>query len=1153
MTSAPTLNPQLQANDPLVSAFVTANAGSGKTSTLVGRVARLLLRGVRPETILCLTFTKAAAAEMQRRLFQTLGGWAVMADEALAEALAGLGEAPDDLSKARRLFAQALETPGGLKIQTIHAFCEKLLRRFPLEAGVSPGFVVLEDSAAANTSREARDALSEYAYNQPDGSVGQAFEQLSIDLDYERFGKLFADFEARRREIATFISDNGGVATLADHVWQNCGFDHVPDVAQIETQALGAIDWPEWYQAADAVLACGQKTDLTLGEALKGVNADSSLNEVWACLSTKTEATPLKSLGTAKVAPWAKDYLRAEQERLGEIRALLKRAKVAQDTIHVLTLAHAYATLYETEKSRRGALDFGDLIVKTLELLTERSDAAWVLYKLDGGIDHVLIDEAQDTAPDQWEIIRALTEEFFVGAGRLRGDGSEARTVFAVGDEKQSIFSFQGADPARLLSESQHFQGLIESVQRQFKAVSLAESWRSTPEVLQFVDSVFLDPSARIGLSPPREDGEGPLNVITHLARRPQGFGAVDLWPLVQNPERVEIEPWEPVDAEPEKSANKILAQQIAEDIKAQVQRGDAVQARESKSGGYRPVHYGDFLILVRRRGALFQEVIRALKREGVPVGGADRLKLSEHVVFKDLLGLAQFSLFTDDHLMLAALLRSPFCDVDETSLYDLAHNRSAGLWASLTARGDERAEWQAARQFFGWVKQMATTASPFDFYAKIMSRLDRSGRSMRERLLSRLGKEAEEALDAFLAQALAAEARGKHDLEQFVAEMAALEIDVKREQEDGKGEVRVMTAHGAKGLEAPIVYLPDTASRSSAQGTSLMQDAAKAFYWVPKKIDDIDPTAEARLLRDQASDHESLRLLYVALTRARDRLILCGVEPRKAHLRIGSWYDYVERALMRPEMADQVRDLPFREGQLRRFGADPILAPRAEQVQKGSSVLPDWAKTMATQEALGTRYASPSALAETQKGPAPSPLATLGGLGRYRRGDLIHKLLQVLPDLPPDQFKAGAERILSRERDLTEAQRTEMTQAALAVLTDPQFAAVFGPGSRPEVALAGKAEGLPEGLAVSGRVDRLVVSSDQVLVVDYKTNRPAPATIEQTDRAYLVQMAVYVAVLRQVFPGRAVAAALVWTDGPKLMPVPDDLVAKTLEELRHH
>jgi len=1153
MSAAVSPNPQLQANDPSVSAFVTANAGSGKTSTLVGRVARLLLRGARPETILCLTFTKAAAAEMQRRLFQTLGSWAVMADEALAEALAGLGEAPEDLSKARRLFAQALETPGGLKIQTIHAFCEKLLRRFPLEAGVSPGFVVLEDSAAVKTSREARDRLSEYAYNHPDGAVGRAFDQLSVDLDYERFGMLFADFEARRRDISAFISAEDGYEHLEDRIWRNCGFGSVPDVAAIEMEALEAINWTQWYGAADAVLTCGQKTDLSLGVALKGVNADSSLAEVWACLSTKTDETPLKTLGTAKVVPWAKDFLREEQNRLGDVRALLGKAKVAQDTIHVLTLAHAYVTAYEAYKALHGALDFGDLIVKTLELLTERSDAAWVLYKLDGGIDHVLVDEAQDTAPDQWNIIRALTAEFFVGAGRLRGEGHDDRTVFAVGDEKQSIFSFQGADPARLLAESQHFQTLIEEVDRQFKAVSLAESWRSTPEVLSFVDSVFLDPEARLGLSPPQADGEGPLNVISHLARRPAGFGAVDLWPLVQNPPKPEIDPWKPVDAEPEKSANKILAQQIATDIKAQVQRGDAVQDRESKTGGLRPASYGDFLILVRRRGVLFQEIIRALKREGVPVGGADRLKLSEHVVFKDLLGLAQFCLFTDDQLMLAALLRSPFCDVDETSLYDLAHDRRGGLWAALTARGDERPEWLAARQFFGWARQTAGAASPFDFYAKVMSRLDGNGRSMRERLLSRLGKEAEEALDAFLAQALAAEARGVHDLEQFVADMAALEIDVKREQEDGKGEVRVMTAHGAKGLEAPIVYLPDTATKSSAQGTNLMQDADGAFYWAPKKINDIEPTAEARLLRANASDHESLRLLYVALTRARDRLVVCGVEPGKPHYKVGSWYDYVERALNKPAIADQVRDVPFLEANLRRFGADPVLAARSDTVLETASVLPAWARALAKQEAIGTRYASPSTLAESEKGPAPSPLATLGGLGRYRRGDLIHKLLQVLPDLPPEQFEAGAERILARERDLTEAQRLEMTKAALAVLTDPQFAAVFGPGSRPEVAIAGRAEGLPENLAISGRVDRLVVSAERVLVVDYKTNRPAPATIDGADRAYLVQMAVYVAVLREVFPGRAVEAALVWTDGPKLMPVPNDLVAQTLEGLKNH
>lgn len=1151
MSPAPGLHPQLLANDPKVSAFVTANAGSGKTSTLVGRVARLLLRGARPEAILCLTFTKAAAAEMQRRLFETLGDWALRDDDSLAKALQDLDEQPGDLSRARRLFAQALDTPGGLKIQTIHAFCEKLLRRFPLEAGISPGFVVLEDAAAQAVSSQARDTLAHYAVG--DGPLAKAYARLSVDLDFQRFNDLLASFENQRQAISAFVTDceaRGGVEAA---VWTLCGFSGVSTADAIDAEAVASMNWDRWYGAADALIRGGGRYDVPRGEKMKAANAASPLADIWRCLTTG-EGTRTQKLANDIVDEAAKAYLKQEQDRLEGLYERVKAAKTAETTVQVLSLAEAYARLYELLKAQSGGMDFGDLIGAAKALLTQKSEAAWVLFKLDGGIDHVLVDEAQDTAPEQWDIIRALTGEFFAGSGAASDVRDQVRTLFAVGDEKQSIFSFQGADPKRLLEEAQSFAKLADGAQKPFRGVSLTDSWRSTPEVLAFVDAVFNDPAANAALSPPRDDSDGTRSLIKHIALRPPGLGTVEVWPLEIAPPKTEIDPWAPVDSQnAAPGANKALALKIAQDIQRRVQTGEAVFDKALRA--QRPAQYGDFLILVRRRKGLFEEIIRALKRLKVPVGGADRLPLSEHIAFMDLVSLAQFCLYTDDDLALAALLRSPLCELSEHDLYDLAFERRGSLWAALSRRAEERPSWLGARKLLGWARSIATITSPFDFYAKVLSRLDHEGRSMRQRLLSRLGREAEDALDAFLAQALAAEARGLLDLEQFVDAMASLKIEVKREQEDGKGEVRVMTAHGAKGLEAPIVYLPDTATRADNKTKGLMALANGALVWAPSKASDIALSREGREQAVAASDAESLRLLYVAMTRARDQLIICGVKPYRPSSQVRSWYDYVERGLSQDSLAalGGVRELPFGDGTLRRFGADPVLVEAAKPSALLTHDLPGWARTMAPAEGAGSRYASPSTLAEQERGPAPSPLASLGGLGRYRRGDLIHKLLQVLPDLDPASFEAKALSILAREPDLTPAQCEEMTAAALGVLTDPVFAEVFGPGSRPEVAVAGTAPGLPKGLAVSGRVDRLVITKDRVLVVDYKTNRPAPSDIKDADRAYLIQMAVYVAVLRTVFPGRRVEAALVWTDGPRLMPVPADLIDKTLAELSPH
>jgi ATP-dependent helicase/nuclease subunit A len=364
------------------------------------------------------------------------------------------------------------------------------------------------------------------------------------------------------------------------------------------------------------------------------------------------------------------------------------------------------------------------------------------------------------------------------------------------------------------------------------------------------------------------------------------------------------------------------------------------------------------------------------------------------------------------------------------------------------------------------------------------------------------------------------------------------------------RDEVRVMTAHGAKGLEAPIVFLPETTLTRTQRGSPLMETEDGGFLWCSSKDGDCEASAAARERRARREEEETYRLLYVALTRARDRLVLCGrVAADAKEENIKGWWGAVAAALEREALAPQVRQVACGDMQIRRYGPDPLTMPTTSTAAVAPSPLPAWAVTSAAPQAFG-RYASPSDLGEGARVAAASPLAAAGGLGRFRRGDLIHKLLQLLPDLPVERRKAGAAALLGRERDLTDDQRAEMAAAALAVLQDARFAEVFGPGSRAEVAIAGSAATLPPGLKISGRIDRLVVLADRVLVADFKTNRPSPARIEDADPAYLRQMAIYWAVLAEVFPGRAIEAALVWTDGPKLMPIPENLMRQSLAGL---
>lgn len=1139
MTTRP--DPQIRAADPALSVFVTANAGSGKTTTLVSRVARLLLGGAGASAILCVTYTKAAAAEMQARLFETLGKWAVMDDAALSAELAKLDASdpadlnPARLSEARRLFARALETPGGLKIQTIHAFCEKLLRRFPIEAGVSPRFTVLENEAAIALSHAAREELARAALKDPDGPVGQAYSHFAVELDWGRFESLLAMIEARRADLTDYVARVGDGAAPGPHTLTGADPEQTPD--EIEADFIRWLDRGEVRRMAE-LMATGGKTDKDrAADLIHALDHEWSFHGLGVVFLTG-KGDPRKSMATKQAPPDAGGWLTDLQDKYLATLDVVRAAKVAADTIELLTLAVAHAAFYEAAKAERGALDFSDLVAKTVDLLTQRSTAAWVLYKLDGGIDHVLIDEAQDTAPEQWAIMRALTGEFFSGE-------ATDRTVFAVGDEKQSIYSFQGARPERLRQEAQVYDELIRASGSTFEGVPLETSYRSTEDVLAFVDHAFNDLARTRALV--GEAGDIPRHLPSRVGQR----GSVDLWPLFMDEAPPERDAWDdPVDQESVAGARKRMAAALAQEIRRQVEAGATVYDRNTRQP--RASGYGDFLILVRRRDATFEEIIRALKSAGVPVAGADRLKLSSHIVFDDLKALARFALFPGDDLSLAEVLRSPFCDVDEASLYDLAgREKRQGLWRELKSRAEERPEWRRALDLC-LAARAARDGDPFSFFSTLLNRVDDTGVSGRARVLTRLGREAEEAIDETLNQVLAAENRGGVDLETCLALLEAADVEVKRELEGPRGEVRVMTVHGAKGLEAPVVILPDTTMKAKAQGPSLMPvatDEGEAWLMCPgAKGDDCAASKAARDAREARVSDESLRLLYVALTRARDRVIVMGRGSKRSP-EPGDWWSVIEETFDR--LGDEVRTL---DNDVRRYGVDLDVLPAVAASAEARPKAPDWARRTPARDAAA-RFASPSQMQEQKRIPAPSPLARGegpgAGLGRFRRGDLIHRLLERLPDIAPSDRPDAAVRMLARERDLSDDQRAEMIAAAFAVLDDARFAPVFGEGSRAEVALTGSSPDLPSGVSISGRIDRLVVTPDRVLVVDFKSNRPAPDHVEDADPAYVLQMAVYAAVLRRLYPDRAVEAALVWTDGPRLMAVPQGLMDAALSNAR--
>ncbi|HEY3639124.1 MAG TPA: 3'-5' exonuclease, partial [Rhizomicrobium sp.] len=761
-------------------------------------------------------------------------------------------------------------------------------------------------------------------------------------------------------------------------------------------------------------------------------------------------------------------------------------------------------------------LDYDDLIAETLRLLEKREAASWVLYKLDGGLDHILIDEAQDTSPEQWRIVRRLAEEFFAGLG-ARAEKGVNRTLFVVGDEKQSIFSFQGADPTQFEINREHFR---HHAGEQFVSVGLTRSRRSAKQILDFVDAVFAADDIREGVS---------SEEIRHETARDKAVGRVVFWPTEKPIEEPEPDPWQaPVDIDSEWSPVMQLAVKVADKIRKWTDGNSFLPGHDT------PIKPADIMVLMPRREPFASELIRQLKRRDVPVAGADRIHLLEQIAIMDLIAFGRFVLLPEDDLNLAALLRSPLIGISEDELYALAVDRAGTLWRELETRSDDSPAFSHAHALLSAARTRADFMPPFEFYAELLG-----PRGGRKNFLARLGAEANDAIDEFLSLALTYEQLNTPSLEGFLHWLEAGDAEIRRDMERGRNEVRVMTVHGAKGLEADIVILPDTTSipESAGRHAALLYENDAVFFPVPNQsAPDCIVAAKANADADALREHR--RLLYVALTRAKDELHICGFESKRG-IKPGSWYD-----LMRP-IAEAKGIMIGEDDEIIRE-ANPSNIPEQVISPVAPLVLPNWALNPAKPETARPRLIRPS---EETGGKEPARFSPRGGK-RFERGLLVHALLAHLPDIASAERVRAAQRYLSAQ-GMDEGECGALIAETLAVLDHPDFAAAFAPGSRAETAIIADLPELGPEARVSGRLDRLAVTPDAVLAIDFKTNRPAPVHVNDVARLYRVQMALYRAALAKVFSGKRVDCALVWTEGPMLMPLPAAVLDAELARMK--
>jgi ATP-dependent helicase/nuclease subunit A len=1127
---------QALAVDPAVHAAVSASAGSGKTQVLTARVLRLLLRGARPESILCLTFTKAAAAEMANRIGARLAAWVRLKDSELAGDLLALGESNDPRTRqrARQLFARVLDCPGGLKIQTIHAFAQSLLAAFPAEAGITPGFQPIEGRAEQEMVRRTLADLMTDAEARNDDQLIRDVQCLSRRLG-EGGAVEYLQECARKAEAMAELGPPETISTrirllmrlpeesVEDYIAHYCGDD------RLDCDLLRAV--------ADANRKWGTQTGLGHAEvieswlALTPVERAAQLGELRKVVLTEKGTPRGVSAGLAKAEP----HYESQAGRLAHLISGLLRiqngAQLAADMAAGLRAGQAFAKAYTYAKRAAGVADFNDLIDWTRNLLSQPGIGDWVRYKLDREVDHVLVDEAQDTNAAQWEIIEQLVAEYFSGSSESE---ERHRTLFMVGDLKQAIYGFQGTDPKRFVKAREEFRHRAEELRdsedtldlfkrrtREFRDLSIAASFRSSQQVLDVVDSLIgqLGHGA-MALSEP------PPRHAAHHRERP---GQVELWQSF-------VPEYDEEGDEGEETWVSLRARQYAEALAERI--GDMVREAPYLPSTDNPLTPGDILVLVRSRGELASLIVARLFSAGVPVAGVDRLHLHEPLAVQDLLAAVKFAVQPNDDLSLACLLMSPLIGWDQEQLRALAYDRKGSLWRELRQRAGEDEAFCCSHDALAELLRIADYTTPSVFLETILS----GSMQGRRKLYARLGMAARDPIDELMNSALEFERNETASLDRFLAWFSRGTVDVQRDPGRPANEVRVMTVHGAKGLEAPVVILADATADPARLGrTPITLDfeigsSGAAPLLRPKKDERCPPFEEMILAEEKRDLEEHWRLLYVALTRAADRLIVAGVAPKPkkdgSEARpVNCWHVAVERAMagLNAEPADHGK---WGTGLVYGAPAGGRAAVKAQKPVQPVPQMPAWATTSAPPEARPPRPLAPSAIAaDDETAHPPSEAMRAAAL----RGTWIHQLLERLPAVEPASRPAMADRWLERSAGVADASaRFEIVEQVCGILSDDRFSSLFGDGSLGEAPLAAT---LADGRVIAGTVDRLLVEDRRISVIDFKTGR-VPAADAEIPNAHRAQMQAYAEALRVIFPGREVRAALLYTAGPKLIQV---------------
>ncbi len=1103
---------QTSASSPLSSVWVEASAGTGKTKVLSDRVLRLLLKNVNPSKILCLTYTKAAAVEMNERIAKRLSSWAVDNDDNLKNDLIQL--LGDDFNKsskleiiklARTLFAQQLDALGGMKIQTIHSFCQDILKRFPIEAGISPYFEVLDDRNSKEILQNIKSDLLKNTDAHSDTLLGKYVHYLVNNISEFKFPEVMNMITENRNKIDGLLKKYGNIDEIVSTLENKLNVSSSQTPQNIKQLFFNNINEELIDEIIDA-LKYGGTEDNKFANILLNIsfnNFDITYYEEYKKVFLTQSGEIRKKLASKGAIEHNTNIIEKmlnEAARILSTENDLKNLNVLQSTIAVLHISKNIIDAYNEYKTIYSVLDYEDLIIKTHNLLENSTTTDWVLFKLDGGIEHILIDEAQDTSPSQWSIIKALTEEFFAGIGAK--ENVLPRTVFVVGDRKQSIYSFQGADPKEFDKMYKYF----EKKALNFSKVHLDVSFRSTKAIMDCVNILFDTPLAKKGVLPENEK-------INHRPFRLGDGGVVEILPLVSATEETkDTYNWHiPIERSQKISPSNTLARNIAQNIKQMVENKDILSSKN------RPIQYGDFMFLVQQRNSFVEEFVRACKEIGVNVGGVDKLKLLEQIAVQDLISLGKFLLLPNDDLSLAEVLKSPLFGLDDDDLFELCYKRKSSLFDSLNKNN----KFDSVTKDLKTLLNMVGYTRPLELFNYVLVKMNG-----RKNFISRLGIEVEDVLDEFINLTILFEQKHNPTLSNFINWVIQDEVIVQKQMEQGDVDtVKIMTVHGSKGLQAPIVILADTTKikNKSRKSEFLWED--ELFYFPLSSSDYNEKCNTIKEKNLEADFDEYRRLLYVALTRAEDRLYIAGYTKDKS-IKEESWYSLLKNNILSNiELGKNDERTVYQIKQ-----ENPVANNLTHCEASKKSAHYNFALEPAPFENPLAKPYTPSKDKNDDE-IISSPLEDNGKF--YKRGTAIHKLLQYISKVDePNRENAS---ILFLQKELPELSLREHQNISEEVLAlCKKYSDIFSKNSYAEVPIIGEVNGR----IVSSKIDRLVIEDDRVIIVDYKTNRPAAKNIEEVPLIYINQLNTYKELVKRIYPDKKIDAFLLWTNTCNMMKV---------------